>query len=189
MCPPFANGSWFNTTLKRQVGKELVICWGRGSFCYSILTICICKTKGLRAPVPSNHHCSKKKKKNSVKMDQLCSVLHWCHGVEDTSRAIEKLHFQFCLILLKLLHIVSVLDVGRELSCLTIRTHNKLCVNPPFPRMQETEAGGSLSPIMGSWMTDCIGTLSQSPVPFCFPGLLYAFWGEGVAARISCSSC
>lgn len=62
MCPPFANGSWFNTTLKRQVGKELVICWGQGSFCYSILTICICKTKDLRAPVPSNHHCSKKKK-------------------------------------------------------------------------------------------------------------------------------
>lgn len=161
-----------------------------GSFCYSILTVCICKTKNLRAPVPSNH-CSKKKNQWKWISSVQCYPGH-CHGVEDTSRATEKLHFQFCLILLKLLHIVSVYSRCWEVAIMPYYKNSQLInsvCKAPFPSMQETEAGGPLSSITGSWMMDCIGAFSQSPFPFCFPGLLYVFWGEGVAARISCISC
>lgn len=176
--------------LSRHKLAELVICWGWGSFCYSILTVCICKTKDLRAPVPSNHHCSKKKK--LVKMDQLCSVLPWSLSwgwgyIKGNWKTPFPVLFNFTEIVTHSVYSrcwkVAIMPYYKNSQLI-----NSVC-KAPFPSMQETEAGGPLSSITGRWMMDCIGALSQSPFPFCFPGLLYAFWGEGVAARISCISC
>lgn len=149
MCSPFADKVGWILRSRDKLARSWLFIAAEAHYA-TLLHYMYMQNQGTEegAPVPSNHCCPEEKilwKWKPVRSALSIATLATVMGLS-TSSATEKLHFQFCLILMKWLHVVSVYSRCWKVAMVPYYENTKLinsdCSTPTStPRCRRLQQG------------------------------------------------